>query len=163
MGTSKAVLVRDVMARNLITLHPEQDIYVAIDSLLKNRVSGAPVVDKDGNLAGIISEKDCLRVFASGAFYQLGGGIVGDFMSKTVLTVDPDDDVFKVADIFMKNHFRRLPVVKDGKLVGLISRRDVLTASLKILEQSPVKKPWTDSKYLTPEMRAALGEQEKSG
>ncbi len=155
-------VVRDVMTKRLVTLSPDVDVFQAIDLLLKNKVSGAPVVDANGALVGVLSEKDCLRVFASDAFYHLTGGQVSDFMSREVKTVDPDDDVFKVADLFLKNSFRRLPVVDEGKLVGQVSRRDILTASLKILETSPVPKPWTDSKYITPEMQAVLDSNRKT-
>lgn len=159
---SSIPVVRDVMAKGLVTLRPEMDIYDAIDVLLKNKISGAPVISADGSLVGVLSEKDCLRVFASGAFFQLGGGVVEQFMSREVMTVDPDDDVFKVAGIFLQHSFRRLPVVEDGKLLGQVSRRDILTASRRILEASPVPKPWTDSKYLSPEVQAALGEGPKT-
>lgn len=156
---SKIPLVRDFMATQLVTLRPEMSIFEAIDLLLKHRYSGAPVVDGDGRLVGILSEKDCLRVYASGAFFNNAGGIVGDYMSREVVTVGPDDELFRVADIFLKRSFRRLPVLQDGRLVGQVSRRDVLQASRRIVEQSPVAKPWTDSKYLSDEVKAALADR----
>lgn len=152
-------LVKDFMTKALITLGPDTDIFAAIDILLKNRISGAPVVDARKRLIGILSEKDCLRVFASGAFHQLVGGIVADYMSKNLTTVDPEDDLFKVAGLFFKNSFRRLPVLDDGVLVGQVSRRDVLQASRKIWAQSFPASPWSDSRYLTDEIKAALGEK----
>ena len=157
MSMSKVILVREVMATGLLTLKPETPIFQAILLLLKNRVSGAPVVDESGKLVGVLSEKDCLRIFANEAFFsQNAGGMVSDYMSTDILTADPDDDVFKTADIFLKNSFRRLPVVDDGNLVGQISRRDVLQASLRIVQESPIKKQWTDSKYITEEIQAIL-------
>jgi len=157
---SKVILVREVMATGLLTLKPELPIFQAISLLIKNRVSGAPVVDSDYKLVGIISEKDCLKVFANEAFFSEGpGGQVEDYMSREVKTIDPDEDVFTAADVFINHSFRRLPVVDDGNLVGQLSRRDVLMASLKILQESPVKKEWTDSKYITEEIKAALAER----
>lgn len=157
---SKAILVREVMATGLLTLKPDIPIFQAISLLIKNRVSGAPVVDANYKLVGIISEKDCLRVFANEAFFSEGpGGLVEDYMSREVKTIDPDEDVFTAADIFLKHSFRRLPVVEDGNLVGQVSRRDILMASLKILQESPVKKEWTDSKYITEEIKAALADR----
>lgn len=153
---STVPVVRDVMAAKLVTLRAEMDIHEAIALLLKHHISGAPVVDEHQQLLGVLSEKDCLRVFANDAYHQLAGGRVGDYMSRIVTTVDPDDDVFKVADLFLKHHFRRLPVLDDGKLVGQVSRRDILNASLKMLEG---KKPWTDAKYLSPEMQAVLADK----
>ncbi len=154
---SKVILVREVMATGLLTLNPETPIFQAILLLLKNRVSGAPVVNDTGTLVGVLSEKDCLRIYANEAFFsQNAGGMVSDYMSTQLLTADPDDDVFKAADIFLKNSFRRLPVVDDGHLVGQISRRDVLQASLRIMQESPVKKQWTDAKYISEEIQAIL-------
>tara|TARA_B100001123_G_C15235287_1_gene996924 strand:+ start:932 stop:1333 length:402 start_codon:yes stop_codon:yes gene_type:complete len=104
------------------------DVYFAIGLLLKNRISGAPVIDKDNNLEGILSEKDCLRIFANGSFYDMPGGPVSKFMTDVVLTVNPGSDLFSVADIFLQHNFRRMPVVEGKKIVGQISRRDVLKA-----------------------------------
>ena len=157
---SKPILVREVMATGLVTLQPATPIFQAITLLLKNRVSGAPVVDETGTLVGVLSEKDCLRVFANEAFFsQSAGGPVSDYMTTNMKTVDPDDDVFKAADLFLKHSFRRLPVVEDGRLVGQISRRDVLKASLKLVKDSPFKKEWTDAKYITDEIKAVLADR----
>lgn len=158
---SKIVYVRDFMVTRVLTLSPEQDIFQAMKILIEHRFSGAPVVDAQQKLLGMLSEKDCLRVFASGAYYYGAGGRVADYMTKAVATVDPDDELFKVADIFMSQSFRRLPVVEDGKLVGQISRRDVLMASLKICEDSPIKPPFTDSKFISPDMKAVLDQGSK--
>lgn len=147
------------MAKALVTLKPEMNIFQAIDLLLKHRISGASVVDDNKKLVGVLSEKDCLRVFVEGAFFQLAGGSVSDFMSRNVTTVRPDDDVFKIADIFLKNSFRRLPVLDGEVLVGQVSRRDVLNVSRRILEESSVRKEWTDSKYLSDEVKAALADK----
>jgi len=152
----KVVVVREFMVTRLITLKPEQDIFAAMRTLIQNRISGAPVVDAQQCLVGMLSEKDCLRVFASGAYYYDAGGPVSDFMTREVTTIDPDDELFRVADLFMSRTFRRLPVVEDGKLVGQVSRRDVLMASLKICEESPIKPPFTDSKFISDQMRAVL-------
>ena len=139
---SKAILVREVMATGLLTLKPEMPIFKAILLLLKNHVSGAPVISDQGLLVGILSEKDCLRVFSNKAFYSHDtGGNVEDYMTRDLKTVDPDDDVFKAAEIFLANSFRRLPVVDNGNLVGQLSRRDVLQASMKLMDDSPIKKP----------------------
>lgn len=157
---SNVILVREVMATGLVTLKPDTPIFTAITLLLKNRISGAPVVDDQGALVGILSEKDCLRVFANEAFFsQNAGGPVSEYMSRTIQTMDPDDDVFKAADIFLKNSFRRMPVVDDGRLVGLVSRRDVLLASLRLMQESPIKKQWTDATYITEEIKALLDDR----
>ena len=73
---SKVVYVRDFMVTRVVTLAPETDIFQAMKTLVQNRFSGAPVVDAQNNLVGMLSEKDCLRVFASGAYYYDAGGRV---------------------------------------------------------------------------------------
>ncbi len=120
--------VKTYMTTRLITLRKDMDVYFAIGLLLKNNISGAPVIDHNNNLCGILSEKDCLRIFANGSFYDMPGGSVSQFMTNVVLTVEPNSDLFSVADKFLKHNFRRMPVVQGKKLVGQISRRDVLRA-----------------------------------
>lgn len=115
------------MATQLLKLSPDDDIYDAIDALLRRKFSGAPVVDGKGALVGILSEKDCLRLLADASMHELPGGKVGDYMTRDVVTVLPETDIFSLAGYFLHRNFRRLPVVTaKGELVGQISRRDVL-------------------------------------
>lgn len=127
------------MARKLITFRPDTNIYTAISTLVRHGISGAPVVNEKGELLGIISEKDCLRVLANGVFHRYPGGPVSEYMTQAVMTVHPDTDMFTVADIFLKNVFRRLPVVEGRKVVGQISRRDVLRAVEEIAQQDSIE------------------------
>lgn len=155
--------VKDCMATKLVSLKPEMRIVDAIKLLLKHKISGAPVVSADNTLIGMLSEKDCLRIFANGAYNTLPGAVVEQYMSREVTTISQDADIFTAADIFLKNPFRRLPIVDEqGHLLGQISRRDILNGSHKIWSQSPVKKPWTDATYLTDEIKAALTTKPRS-
>ncbi len=153
---AKTITVGEIMARKLVTLRPDMDMQQAIELLLKHKISGATVVDQDRNIVGMLSEKDCLRIFANGAYNSLPNAKVSDYMAKNVITISPEADLFTVADLFLKNPFRRLPVVENGTLVGQVSRRDILAGSRKIWEESPIKKEWTDSKYIPDEIRARL-------
>jgi CBS domain-containing protein len=119
-------LVRDHMDKQVPTLRPEMDILDAVGFLLEKRVTGAPVVDKSGRLVGILTEKDCLRLVAEGVEGNLPHGNVETFMSANPETIPPDMDVYFAAGIFLKRTFRRLLVVEDGKLVGAITRFDIL-------------------------------------
>ena len=129
-------VVKDYMTKNLVTFEKNMNVYYAIGLLLKNNISGAPVVDEDDSLLGILSEKDCLRIFVENSSSELpvnetimlGRGTVENFMTTYVSTIDSKLDLFSVAQIFLKNNFRRLPVIEKGKLIGQISRRDVLKA-----------------------------------
>lgn len=122
------ISVKDFMAQKLVVFKPDMDIYNAIDELVKAGISGAPVVDEDGKLIGIISQKDCLRVLANGVFHDNPAGTVDQYMTEAVMSIGSDMDIFTVADLFLNNVYRRIPVVDDGYVVGQISRRDVLRA-----------------------------------
>jgi CBS domain-containing protein len=119
----------DIMTRKLIILSPDTDIYEAIHTLIKKGISGAPVVDGKGNLMGILSELDCLKVMTAGAFEGLPEGKVADYMTCPATTVKPEASILDVIMIFAKNQIRRIPVMdSEGQLLGQISRRDVLVA-----------------------------------
>jgi CBS domain-containing protein len=119
-------LVRDFMDKVVPTLSPETDILEGVDFLLKNHVTGAPVVDPAGNIIGILTEKDCLRLLSTGMEADVPRGAVRDFMTKEVASVPPDMNVYFLAGLFLKANYRRLPVIEKGKLVGAITRFDVL-------------------------------------
>lgn len=118
--------VADIMATQLVTFSPDMNIHEAIRVLLEKRISGAPVVDADGALLGVLSKKDCLKIVFSSRYHDDRGGPVRDFMSTPVETMDAALDVVSAAQHFLRSHFRRFPVLRDGKLVGQVSRYDVL-------------------------------------
>ena len=128
----KSALVRNYMARDLISFYPETDVLDAIHELVTHRIAGAPVVDHQGELVGILSELDCIRVALEAGYYGQRGGPVSEYMTTDVKTVDAETNIVDLADRFRKSRFRRFPVVKDGRLVGQISRRDVLRALLEL-------------------------------
>ena len=127
----------DMMTRNIVTLRPAMSIYEAMRVLLKKKISGAPVVDEEGEMLGILSEKDCFKVLTAEAFDGVPEGCVRDFMSADVVTVKPDASIFDIVALFLRSPFRRVPVMDDsGHLAGQISRRDVLSAIDSIRDNS---------------------------
>ena len=119
----------EVMARRLVTLTPDMSVIRAMRTLVENRVSGAPVLDANGNLCGIVSELDCMRILTSGQFSQDShdeDARVRDVMTSEVQTIAPTVDLFAIAQQFLSQNIRRLPVVEQGRLLGMVSRRDVL-------------------------------------
>jgi len=109
------------------TLSPETQIMKAVDFLLRHRVTGAPVVDSEGRLMGIITETDLLKQVTEGIEGQPPTvATVAEDMTTDVVTVPPTVDIYYVVGIFLNNKFRRLPVVEDGKIVGAITRFDLL-------------------------------------
>lgn len=128
---TKTVLVVDYMTKNLITFRPDTEILEVIDTLLENRITGAPVLNEKKELVGLIDDKDCLRVLFDGAYHNqpVDNKTVAHYMSNVMKTVTPDTNIFEVADLFLTTIYKRLLVVDtQGKLLGQISRRDVLRA-----------------------------------
>lgn len=120
--------VGDYMTRSIVSFSPEQDVIAAAKFLSERGFSGAPVVDDTGNLAGILSDTDCIRAMIKFGFDPDWRGLVSEFMSPDVSTVDIDDSILEVAQRFTEKRFRRYPVMEDNRVVGVVSRIDVLRA-----------------------------------
>ena len=116
------------MTRELITLKPDTEILRALLLLAEHGISGAPVLDEQGNMIGMLTEKDCIRSALEAAYHSQYTGLVADFMSTTVVGVSPDESIANTAERFLASPYRRYPVVEDSQLIGLISRRDVIRA-----------------------------------
>lgn len=120
--------VRDYMAGRLVTFKPDMDVLDAIYELVHHRIAGAPVVNDQGELIGMLSETDCLKVALNAGYYGDWGGPVAEFMTPDVETIDADMNIVDLAQRFLDSGFRRFPVIRDNRLIGQISRRDVLRA-----------------------------------
>ena len=125
----RSILVDDFMTTHLATARPEMDLLALVDLLLIQGISGAPVVDQDGKLVGMISEQDCLRKILVGTYQGDIGGRVEDAMTSPVETVKMGASIVEVAEQMLMTNRRRFPVVDlEGRLRGQISRRDLLKA-----------------------------------
>lgn len=124
------VSVGDYMTRRLVTFQPDQTMDEVIKILLEKKIAGAPVVDPNHELVGVISEGDCLKEVVRGKYNNTPSlaGKVSEHMSTDVKTVHPEMNIFEVAQMFLNMKLRRFPVLKDGKLVGQISQKDVMRA-----------------------------------
>ena len=126
---SQLPTVREFMDRHVQTISPESDIMEAVDFLLEKRVTGALVANSKGELVGILTEKDCLRLLTHGdRRAEAPRGNVKDFMTREVQSIPPTMDIYYCAGLFMNVSFRRFPVVENGRLVGAITRFDLLRA-----------------------------------
>jgi predicted transcriptional regulator len=114
---------RDVMTTTVVTTVPTATMKEVAELLLRHRVSGVPVIDDDGVIIGVISEFDLLKVVYSP---EVETQLVSDHMSTHLLTVKEDEQLINVVDVFLTHPVRRLPVVRDGKMIGLISRHDLI-------------------------------------
>lgn len=126
--TPMSCLVKDYMVRTLVTFKPDTDVLDAAHTLVEKRIAGAPVVDDEGNLIGMLSELDCMQVVLNASYHGYWGGPIGDYMTTNTETVDARMSIVDLAQVFVDTGFRRLPVLEENRLVGQISRRDVLRA-----------------------------------
>ena len=121
--------VTSIMTTNVISVMPDTPIYEALDLLAKHRISGLPVVDADENVVGILTEKDVLRILIDRKLGLLS--TVEDYMSRNVISFSEEDSAIEICKFFIRSNIRRVPIVRDGRLVGIVSRADIITLILE--------------------------------
>ncbi|GAA0737800.1 MULTISPECIES: CBS domain-containing protein [Flavobacteriaceae] len=131
---STQLKVSDYMSTSLITFKPEQSVEEVIESLIRNKISGGPVVNDKNELVGIISEGDCLKQISDSRYYNMpmAQDNVEKRMIRDVETIDGNMNVFDAANKFLNSKRRRFPIVENGKLVGQISQKDILKAAMQL-------------------------------
>lgn len=122
------IAVRQFMTTDIVTLKPETDVLQAIYVLLRHNISGAPVVNANGDLVGMLTERDCMKVALDAAFHQQSGGTVADFMATDVVAVPAEEAIIDTVRRFYHGDYLRYPVVDGTGLVGVISRSDAMRA-----------------------------------
>ena len=130
-GVTEAT-AREFMATQLVTLDPETDVLAAMRTLLDAQISGAPVVDARGGLVGILTQRDCMEVAVQALYHQEPAGRVADYMSSPVETLGASATLVEVLEAFRRSRYRRFPVLEGNRLVGQISRSDILRAMLDL-------------------------------
>jgi CBS domain-containing protein len=116
------MIARDIMTSKVCTIRPEASAQEAAQLLSQKRISGLPVVDPDGKIIGIVTEADIIsKVHQEGL-------LVADIMSHEVIAVDEETSVSEIASLLTKRRIKRVPVVEKGKLVGIVSRADIVNA-----------------------------------
>lgn len=138
----------DVMNRKVITVTPETAVVEAASLMLQHRISGLPVVDEGGTVVGIVTEGDLLRRAETGTarrrarwlelligparlardYVEANARKVGEIMTRQVVWVTPHTPLAEVVELMERNHFKRLPVIADGGLAGIVSRADLVRA-----------------------------------
>ncbi len=127
---------RDIMNTNVISVKKDAPIFEAIELLVNNNISGLPVVEDDMTLAGILSEKDVVELFYDSE--QAENKAVEDYMTYPAVYFEDNNALMNICDFLGKNIFRRVPVTSDGKLVGIISIRDILNTVLQLRREKVV-------------------------
>lgn len=125
---TRVPIVDDYMATTLYTFLPSDNVRAAAHTLMSRRLSGAPVVDQSEKLVGMLSKKDCLKVVYTASYHQDWGGRVDEYMSREVETIESGTDIIQAADKFVQSRYRRFPVMSNGRMIGQISRQDILRA-----------------------------------
>jgi len=143
-----AMKAADVMVSNVITVRPDTSVQEVAEALLANRISAVPVVSKAGELVGIVSEGDLIRRAETGTdrrrswwlellvgstplaaeYVKAHARMVGDIMTRTVVTATPETSLRAIAELLEKNSIKRVPIVKSRKVVGIVSRANLVQA-----------------------------------
>ena len=147
--------IKEIMNKEVLSLKPDDDLKTAVKFFSENKIGGAPVVNGDNSLLGILSEIDVIKtlktkttklemVFPSShslglsfqesivykeiqdAFKDIGEMEVRDIMTTDVITAGPNQLIEEVAPELLKENVKRVPIVEDGKVVGIITRRDII-------------------------------------
>ncbi len=128
------LLVRDIMTKQIVVFTEDLSIHDVMKMLIKHRISGGPVVDKQGALVGIISEGDCMKEISDSRYFNMPilDKSVGYFMTKEVETLPSNMSLFDAASMFNKTGRRRFPVLENGNLVGQVSRKDIVIAAANL-------------------------------
>ncbi|MBA4105715.1 MAG: inosine-5-monophosphate dehydrogenase [Pirellula sp.] len=129
------ITARDFMVTDVITVSPATDVIDAVRLLLKHHISGAPVVDSKGKYLGVFSEKCSMHVLLDAAYEQLPVHDVRSFMDVEAQTIALETHLLSIAQVFLLTPYRRLPVIENGKLVGLVTRRDVMKCWMGLIDQ----------------------------
>ena len=136
--SNKTLLVLDIMRRDLVLFTKNQSIDEVMKKFIKYRISGGPVVDNTGKLIGVISEADCMKEISDSRYFNLPilDKTVAHFMTSKVDTIDASKTIFEAATMFFKTTRRRFPVLDQNRLVGQISRKDIVIATLNMKSQT---------------------------
>ena len=166
---------KDVMTRNVVTVTADASVIEIAQQLIARGISAVPVVDGAGKLIGIVSEGDLMRRDESGtgsvrswwlslfeapeeratAYVKAHGRTAGDVMTSKVLTVSEDAELAEIATLLEKHRIKRVPVVRDGKPVGIVSRSNLLQG---LAAAKPVPASSADDAAIREALRAALRE-----
>ena len=127
---------RDIMNTNVVSVKKDTPIFEAVKLLVEHNISGLPVVEDDMTLVGVLSEKDVVDLFYQNE--KAENKTVNDYMTDPPVHFEENSAVVNICDFLNKNIFRRVPVTSDGKLVGIISVRDVLKSVLQLRHEEVV-------------------------
>ena len=122
--------VKSIMTEEVIWVTPQTPIYEALHLLTEHKISGLPVVDEDRHVVGILSEKDVLAILLDK--HPDAKKTVSNYMSRDVISFTEDASAIDICKFFIQSNIRRVPIIRDNKLVGIVSRRDIVSLILEV-------------------------------
>ena len=120
------MLAKDIMSTNVITMGPKTNVIEAMDILVDNKISGVPVLSEDGAILGLVTERDLLISMRFLGDEDPRSVCVEKFMSKDVITFPEDASIENIVVAMLSKNIKRVPILKNGRIVGIVSRRDIL-------------------------------------
>lgn len=114
-----------------VTFKPDMHVHEAVNLLLKHSIPAGYVVEDGDRIVGVLAERDCLDAFMNEKYYDSPTALVRDLMASNIVSISPDADILQAANLFSQHKYHRLPVVTGGRLVGDITRRDVIQAIIE--------------------------------
>ena len=128
------ILVKYFMSKEIISFHKSDSIFEVKKVLLEKKISGAPVISKSGKLIGIISETDIMKQIIDSKYFNMpmSKTTVSKYMTKNVDYISPNETIFDAAEKFLRLKRKRFPVMESNRILGIISRVDIIAAALKI-------------------------------
>ncbi|UTW46064.1 CBS domain-containing protein [bacterium SCSIO 12696] len=127
----QSLRVKDYMEMDSHSIPATLNVAEAVDVLINDHLSGAPVVDSNHKLVGFLSEKDCIRHLINSSYYRDGSPSVQEIMVHDIISVSPDTSILEIAEVMLEHAPKIYPVCDNGKLVGIIQRHHVLKALRK--------------------------------
>jgi CBS domain-containing protein len=118
------VKAKDIMSATVTTVHEYANVMEVIKLLVENNVTGLPVVDDSGRLLGMVTEKDILMLLLYDP--NVKGKTVTDLMTTEIVHFDEDENLMTIFESLVQRNFRRVPILSEGRLVGIVSRRDII-------------------------------------
>ena len=132
MTTTPKILVRDYMRSLSLCFSPSDPVEKVAETLVKRGELGAPVLDEHRRLIGFVTEQDCIKEMLNDSYYAQEHQLVSDIMSRRTVSVAPDEDVTHLAEEMLGAKPKIYPIVEDGRVIGIITRGDVLRALTRV-------------------------------
>ena len=139
MDNRLGLRAKDMMVTRVRTVALDERVYDVVRMLLKYNLTAAPVVGADMRFHGLLTEKNCIQALMRAVHDGLPSSHVRDVVTSPVVTVGPGEHLISIAHQFLSDPERTIPVVQRGRLVGIINRRDLLKAAVRVFDTAPTR------------------------